>query len=138
MPTPDLAIPFRLGAVTDLSGAALLEVSSAAATNTGVALIAAALIIGWLHARWHRAVAVHVLRDGAHYLRWHTTSYEIHEEPWPHPPESAPVDGADVVVYYHSRQPQQWRLNTPHRLVWALGICGVSLVLLGLLMPLLQ
>lgn len=124
--------------MTGLSGAALLEVLGAAATNTGVALVAAALIIRCLHARWHRTEAIHVLRDGAHSLRWHTTRYEIHEEPWPRPPAPAPAPGADVVVYYHSRHPQLWRLRTPHRPAWALGICGAVLLLAGLLTPVFQ
>ncbi|GAA1750302.1 hypothetical protein [Kocuria aegyptia] len=124
--------------MTGLSGAALLEVLGAAATNTGAALLAAALIIRCLHLRWHRTEAIHVLRDGAHCLRWHTTRYEIHEEPWPRPPATAPAAGADVVVYYHSRHPEQWRLSTPHRPAWALGVCGAALLLLGLLMPVFQ
>ncbi|MEX5299527.1 hypothetical protein RCG67_12205 [Kocuria sp. CPCC 205292] len=122
--------------MTGLSGAALLEVISAATTNTGVALVAAALIIRCLHARWHRTEAIHVLRDGAHCLRWHTTRYEIHEEPWHCSP--APAPGADVIVWFHSRHPEQWRLTSPHRLAGALGVCGAALVLLGLLLPVLQ
>lgn len=128
----------KLGAVSGLSGAALLEVLSAAATNTGLALAAAGLIIRCLHARWHRTVAIHVLRDGAHSLRWHTTRYEIHEERWHSPPAPAPAPGAEVIVHYHSRHPEQWRLSTPHRPAWALAVCGAGLVLLGLVVPVLQ
>ncbi|GAB2609468.1 hypothetical protein GCM10009696_13750 [Kocuria himachalensis] len=124
--------------MTGLSGAALLEVASAAATNTGLALLAAALIIRCLHARWHRTEAIHVLRDGTHCLRWHTTRYEIHEEPWHPPPVTAPTPGTDVVVWFHSLHPEQWRLSTPHRPAWVLAVCGTGLVLLGLLMPVLQ
>ncbi|MFI7742104.1 hypothetical protein [Kocuria rhizosphaericola] len=124
--------------MTGLSGAALLEVLSAAATNAGLALVTAALIIRGLHARWHRVEAIHVPRDGAHWLRWHTTRYEIHEELWHPPPASAPAPGADVIVHYHSRHPEQWRLSTPHRPAWALAFCGAGLVLLGLVLPVLQ
>jgi hypothetical protein len=124
--------------VTGLSGAALLEVLSAAATNAGLALVAAAVIIRCLHVRWHRTEAIHILRDEAHCLRWHTTRYEIHEEPWHHPPVPVPAHGAEVVVWFHSRHPEQWRLSTPHRPVWVLAVFGAGLVLLGLLMPVFQ
>ena len=81
------------------------------------------------HSRWHRTAAIHVLRDGAHCLRWHTTRYEIHEEPWRHPPVPVPAPGAEVVVWFHSRHPEQWRLSTPHRPVWVLAVLGAGLVL---------
>ncbi|MEX5296581.1 hypothetical protein QYM41_14985 [Kocuria sp. CPCC 205268] len=124
--------------MTGLSGAALLEVTSAAATNAGLALVAAAVIIRCLRVRWHRTEAVHVVHGEEHALRWHTTRYEIHEEPWHRPPVPAPAPGAEVVVWYHSRHPEHWRLSTPHRSAWALAVCGAGLVLLGLLMPVLQ
>ncbi|MEX5301923.1 hypothetical protein [Kocuria sabuli] len=120
-----------------LCGAALLEVLSAAATNTGLALVVAAVLIRCLHARWHRTEAIHVFADGAHHLRWHTTRYEIHEEPWPHPPVPAPAAGAEVTVYFHVRDPHRWALTAPYRTTWWLLGVGAVLTGIGLLLPVL-
>jgi hypothetical protein len=122
--------------VTGLSGAALLEVLSAAATNIGLALLAAALLIRCLYARWHRTEALHVLRDGTHYLRWHTRR-DLHEEPWSRPPSPAPEIGSEVTVYYHARHPHRWALTAPYRYLRVLLGVGAVTAGLGLLAPLL-
>lgn len=123
--------------MTGLRGAALLEVLSAAATNTGVALVVAALLIRCLYLGWHRTEALHVLTDGESCLRWHTTRYEIHEEPWPDPPAPVPAPGTEVTVYYRVRDPRRWALTAPYRMTRWLFWTGAVLAVIGLLLPVL-
>lgn len=113
-------------------------VVSAACLSAGTALLVAALLVRCLYAWWVRTAAVHLVEDGRHRLRWHTTRYEIHEEPWPRPPAPAPEAGAEVTVYYHARHPHRWALTAPYRWLWLLTAAGTALVAAGLLMRLVR
>lgn len=120
----------------ELSAAALLEVLGATVTNVGLALVAASLLIRCFYTAWHKTDAIHILQDGAHFLRWHTRT-TLHEEPWPRPPAFAPAPGERVVVYYHDRHPYRWALIAPYRHTWVLLGVGAVLIGLGIFLPLL-
>lgn len=124
--------------MTELSETAFTGVVSGACLTAGVALLVAALLVRCLYAWWVRTVAVHLVEDGRHRLRWHTTRYEIHEEPWPRPPSADPEAGAEVTVYYHARHPHRWCLVAPYRWLWSLTAAGTLLLAGGLLMRLLR
>ncbi|MFF0902798.1 UNVERIFIED_CONTAM: hypothetical protein RF653_03895 [Kocuria sp. CPCC 205316] len=124
--------------MTELSEMARTGVVSAVCLTAGTALLVAALLVRCLYAWWVRTAAVHLVEDGRHRLRWHTTRYEIHEEPWPRPPAPAPEAGAEVTVYYHARDPHRWALVAPYRWLWLLAAAGTLLVAAGLLTRLVQ
>lgn len=124
--------------MTELSEMARAGVVSAACLTAGTALLVAALLVRCLYAWWVRTAAVHLVEGGRHRLRWHTTRYEIHEEPWPRPPAPAPEAGAEVTVYYHARHPHRWALVAPYRWLWLLTAAGTLLVAAGLLTRLVQ
>ncbi|GAB2624978.1 hypothetical protein GCM10009696_33520 [Kocuria himachalensis] len=124
--------------MTELSEMARTGVVSAACLTAGTALLVAALLVRCLYAWWVRTAAVHLVEDGRHRLRWHTTRYEIHEEPWPRPPAPAPEAGAEVTVYYHARHPHRWALVAPYRWLRLLTAAGTLLVAAGLLTRLVQ
>lgn len=124
--------------MTELSEMARTGVVSAACLTAGWALLVAALLVRCLYVWWVRTTAVHLVEDGRHRLRWHTARYEIHEEPWPHPPATAPEAGAEVTVYYHARHPYRWALTAPYRWLWLLTAAGTVLVGAGLLIRLVR
>lgn len=124
--------------MTEPRGEVLLEVLSATATLVGLALVAAGLLIRCRRIRWHKAGAFHSFHHGQHYLSWHTTGDEIHEEPWPYQPPPTSGRATEVTVYYHHRCPQRWSLSAPYRGAWWLVAIGAALAEIGLLVPVVQ
>jgi hypothetical protein len=121
--------------VTGLTGVALNEALGATLTTVGMSLLAVALVVRCVYARWHRTDAIYVLTDDLPRLRWFTRS-DVHEVPWHHPTATALVPGSQITVYYHARHPDRWSLTAPHRSAWILFGVGIALNGAGSLLPL--
>lgn len=111
--------------------AIVLELVTTGLLALGVVLLVTAAIVHWARGPWVKTWAVVYAAGAQTGLRWHGEHREIREAyVSPDELEGAPP-GAEVRLYYRSRESNRWRLKTPHRLTITLAVVGGSMTVLG-------
>ncbi len=121
-------------APADSSSAVLYELLGSSALAVGVALLIGAVVVRMFSGSWVKTHAVAFLRDGQWGLRWHTTRYHLHEVLLQEPLAGSPEPGTELILYYHSRDPDRWSTSVPDRGIRALLFAGLLLSLVGIVL----